>query len=188
MVNLAAGLDARPYRLPLPATLHWIEVNLPDLLREKVDALGVRDPACRVDRFSFDFGRRRKAPRLFCAKSDRVAQRAHHERGPAGVLTALSRRRSGYRLARPEFISSLGSQPCNTGSRGKDKSSVASRTAAGAHPLSVCAGRRNNILPALRMAGGRIPCAVRELDSYQANDGSDVDFSSLRAPRAEASR
>src|SRR5262249_3702282 len=26
VVNLAAGLDARPYRLPLPSTLTWIEV------------------------------------------------------------------------------------------------------------------------------------------------------------------
>src|ERR1043166_6782360 len=26
VLNLAAGLDARPYRLDLPATLHWIDV------------------------------------------------------------------------------------------------------------------------------------------------------------------
>src|SRR5512137_1232315 len=26
VVNLAAGLDSRPYRMPLPASLHWIEV------------------------------------------------------------------------------------------------------------------------------------------------------------------
>src|SRR5262245_28295114 len=27
VVNLAAGLDARPYRMALPATLKWIEVD-----------------------------------------------------------------------------------------------------------------------------------------------------------------
>ena len=32
VVNLAAGLDARPYRMTLPSHLQWIEVDLPDLL------------------------------------------------------------------------------------------------------------------------------------------------------------
>ena len=32
VINLAAGLDARPYRLPLPAALRWVEVDLPELL------------------------------------------------------------------------------------------------------------------------------------------------------------
>src|SRR5579859_5459056 len=35
VVNLAAGLDARPYRMPLPANLRWIEVDLPELLDYK---------------------------------------------------------------------------------------------------------------------------------------------------------
>src|SRR5215467_13602968 len=32
VLNLAAGLDARPYRMELPASLRWIEVDLPDIL------------------------------------------------------------------------------------------------------------------------------------------------------------
>jgi methyltransferase (TIGR00027 family) len=32
VLNLAAGLDARPYRLPLPATLRWLHVDLPDMV------------------------------------------------------------------------------------------------------------------------------------------------------------
>src|SRR6266542_5940827 len=39
VVNLAAGLDARPYRMDLPATLRWIEVDLPELLAYKTEAL-----------------------------------------------------------------------------------------------------------------------------------------------------
>jgi methyltransferase (TIGR00027 family) len=35
VVNLAAGMDTRPYRLPLPASLTWIEADLPALLDEK---------------------------------------------------------------------------------------------------------------------------------------------------------
>jgi O-methyltransferase involved in polyketide biosynthesis len=29
IVNLAAGLDARAYRMQLPKTLKWIDVDLP---------------------------------------------------------------------------------------------------------------------------------------------------------------
>jgi len=35
VVNLAAGLDARPYRMSLPASLQWIEVDLPEILAYK---------------------------------------------------------------------------------------------------------------------------------------------------------
>ena len=35
VLNLAAGLDTRPYRMALPASLQWIEVDLPDLLDYK---------------------------------------------------------------------------------------------------------------------------------------------------------
>lgn len=54
VVNLAAGLDARPYRLPLPASLRWIELDLPELVREKTDALAGDAPRCRLDRVSLD--------------------------------------------------------------------------------------------------------------------------------------
>jgi O-methyltransferase involved in polyketide biosynthesis len=42
VVNLAAGLDARPYRLTLPSQLQWIEVDLPDLLAYKTEQLAVK--------------------------------------------------------------------------------------------------------------------------------------------------
>src|SRR5437764_9971197 len=32
VVNLAAGLDARPYRMELPQALRWIEVDLPQMI------------------------------------------------------------------------------------------------------------------------------------------------------------
>jgi methyltransferase (TIGR00027 family) len=54
VVNLAAGLDARPYRLPLPPTLRWIEVDLPDMVREKSEALAAETPRCRVERIALD--------------------------------------------------------------------------------------------------------------------------------------
>jgi len=54
VVNLAAGLDARPYRLPLPPSLRWVEVDLPEVIREKNEALASATPRCRVERIASD--------------------------------------------------------------------------------------------------------------------------------------
>lgn len=63
VVNLAAGLDARPYRMALPAALNWIEVDLPEILAHKEEILGNEKPVCALERVRLDLadvtGRRR---------------------------------------------------------------------------------------------------------------------------------
>ncbi len=54
VVNLAAGLDARPYRLDLPQSLRWIEVDLPDILSYKEEKLSDAEPRCRLERVRLD--------------------------------------------------------------------------------------------------------------------------------------
>jgi methyltransferase (TIGR00027 family) len=54
VVNLAAGLDTRPYRMELPPTLRWVEVDLPDILDYKEEILGDATPACEVERVRLD--------------------------------------------------------------------------------------------------------------------------------------
>jgi methyltransferase (TIGR00027 family) len=54
VVNLAAGLDARPYRLPLPPSLMWIEVDREAMLAEKRNVLDGARPACQVERIALD--------------------------------------------------------------------------------------------------------------------------------------
>jgi methyltransferase (TIGR00027 family) len=54
VVNLAAGLDARPYRLDLPAPLHWIEMDLPAMTAAKNQALEGEAPRCRLERVAVD--------------------------------------------------------------------------------------------------------------------------------------
>src|SRR5262245_16906233 len=54
VLNLAAGLDTRPYRMDLPASLRWIEVDLPDILDYKEEVLGDAKPACTVERVRLD--------------------------------------------------------------------------------------------------------------------------------------
>lgn len=68
VVNLAAGLDTRPYRMDLPASLHWVEVDLPDILSYKESILDYERPKCRLDRVALDLadgeGRRALFQRL----------------------------------------------------------------------------------------------------------------------------
>jgi methyltransferase (TIGR00027 family) len=54
VVNLAAGLDTRPYRLDLPPTLRWIEADLPDLIAEKQSLLADARPRCELHRVKVD--------------------------------------------------------------------------------------------------------------------------------------
>jgi methyltransferase (TIGR00027 family) len=54
VVNLAAGLDARPYRMELPRSLKWIEVDLPELLAYKETVLKNEVPRCDLERVALD--------------------------------------------------------------------------------------------------------------------------------------
>jgi len=54
VLNLAAGLDARPYRMELPADLVWVEVDLPGMIRHKSAVLAGERPACRLERIGAD--------------------------------------------------------------------------------------------------------------------------------------
>ncbi len=54
VLNLAAGLDTRPYRLPLPASLTWIEVDFPDVIAYKTGQLADARPACALQHVGVD--------------------------------------------------------------------------------------------------------------------------------------
>jgi len=54
VLNLAAGLDTRPYRLVLPPDLTWVEADLPKLLAEKTQLLADQVPRCRLRRTAVD--------------------------------------------------------------------------------------------------------------------------------------
>lgn len=54
VLNLAAGLDARPYRMAVPSNLKWIEIDLPGILAYKEEILRRETPACTLDRIRLD--------------------------------------------------------------------------------------------------------------------------------------
>ena len=65
VVNLAAGLDARPYRLSVPSSLRWIEVDLPELLAYKEGVLRGENPKCQLERVPLDLSNRQARRELF---------------------------------------------------------------------------------------------------------------------------
>jgi methyltransferase (TIGR00027 family) len=72
VINLAAGLDARPYRMGLPSTLQWIEVDLPDILTYKEKILAGEKPVCALERVRLDLADVGARRRLF----EQLGQRA----------------------------------------------------------------------------------------------------------------
>src|SRR6266851_1135926 len=54
VINLAAGLDTRPYRLKVPSSLSWVEADLPAMIEEKERLLADSNPGCVLKRVSSD--------------------------------------------------------------------------------------------------------------------------------------
>ena len=78
VVNLAAGLDARPYRMPLPASLKWIEVDLPAILDYKESLLRRETPACALERVRLDLADRDARRELLQFRGQQRRRSAEH--------------------------------------------------------------------------------------------------------------
>jgi len=76
VLNLAAGFDTRPYRLPLPRGLTWIEADLPAVIDEKQRLLADQTPVCTLVREAVDL-------------ADSAARAALLRRAVAGAANAL---------------------------------------------------------------------------------------------------
>src|ERR1700722_16038100 len=59
VLNLGAGLDTRPYRMKLPATLRWIEMDFPNIVELKKSKLVGYEPVCELERVGVDLLDRR---------------------------------------------------------------------------------------------------------------------------------
>lgn len=72
VVNLAAGLDARPYRMDLPSSVRWVEVDLPEILDYKERILSGEKPKCQIERVRMDLADAEARRELF----ERLASKA----------------------------------------------------------------------------------------------------------------
>jgi methyltransferase (TIGR00027 family) len=102
VLNLAAGLDARPYRLALPPSLRWIDVDLPPMIDYKRELLARERPKCSVEFVGLDLADRQGRRALFArvgAAGKRVLVATE------GLLVYLTREQAG------ELAADLQQQP-----------------------------------------------------------------------------
>lgn len=74
VLNLAAGLDARPFRLDVPASVRWIDTDFSDILRYKQDILAGERPRCTVEFAAADLTRPDERAAVF-QRADRPGAR-----------------------------------------------------------------------------------------------------------------
>lgn len=102
VLNLAAGLDARPYRLALPPALKWIDVDLPPMIDYKRNLLADETPRCALEYVALDLADRAARQELFArvgASGQRVLVATE------GLLVYLTREQAG------ELAADLHAQP-----------------------------------------------------------------------------
>lgn len=78
VLNLAAGLDARPYRMDLPATLRWMHVDMPEMIDYFRGHMAGEKPRCQLEFVAADL-------RDGAARREVFARAAAH--GPVLVIT-----------------------------------------------------------------------------------------------------
>jgi len=65
VLNLAAGLDARAYRLELPQTLRWYDIDLPEISSHKEAILKNDKPKCDYHLVKMDLANQSERARFF---------------------------------------------------------------------------------------------------------------------------
>jgi len=71
-MNLGAGLDTRPYRMDLPESLLWIEVDYPRVIEFKDERLAGQQPRCRLERVPLDLANVAERRKLLAAANARA--------------------------------------------------------------------------------------------------------------------
>jgi methyltransferase (TIGR00027 family) len=72
ILNLGAGLDTRPYRMTLPESLRWIEVDYPHIIELKEERLSGEKARCKLERVRMDLTDRPARQRLLSEMSSRA--------------------------------------------------------------------------------------------------------------------
>ena len=70
VLSIGAGLDSRPWRLELPGTLRWVEVDFPEMLDYKDGVMASTAPRCRRERLAADVSDASGRERVFAAAGD----------------------------------------------------------------------------------------------------------------------
>jgi methyltransferase (TIGR00027 family) len=88
VIDLAAGMDTRPYRLALPSTLTWVDVDFPGITAEKNELLKNEKPNCKVERIATDLSDATARRKLFAELGARTKKALIIAEGLLVYLTA----------------------------------------------------------------------------------------------------
>jgi methyltransferase (TIGR00027 family) len=86
VVNLAAGLDSRPYRLELPASLQWVEIDLAEIVDPKRQILSSEKPRCQLEFITQHLGDEARRRTLFSQLNQRAQRIVAMSEGLLGYL------------------------------------------------------------------------------------------------------
>ena len=70
VLSIGAGLDSRPWRLDLPATLRWVEIDFPEMLDYKDGVMASTVPKCRRERLAANVNHESGRQSVFAAAGD----------------------------------------------------------------------------------------------------------------------
>ena len=97
VINLAAGLDTRPYRMDLPSRVNWIEVDFPEIISYKQEQMEKEAPRCRLERVALDLANVEDRRQLFARISSSMSSPSKAIVLTEGLLSYL----------RPEEVAAL---------------------------------------------------------------------------------
>jgi methyltransferase (TIGR00027 family) len=72
IINLGAGMDARPFRMDLPASLPWIEIDSPRIIEYKQSVLKGEQPRCKLLQIKLDLSDRGARKEIFTDLNSRA--------------------------------------------------------------------------------------------------------------------
>ncbi|HEY4597180.1 MAG TPA: class I SAM-dependent methyltransferase, partial [Thermoanaerobaculia bacterium] len=179
VLNLAAGLDARPWRLPLPPELHWVDVDLPGILNYKTEMLRDETPKCRYEAVTLDL-RDAEARRAVRAARRRIEAGDRRYRR----IADLSRSRAGggarHRSARATGLPGVADRSRQPSADQKDEPDLGKEPGRGRSAVQVRARRKHGFLPALRLARGPVSRGLGGGAAPEPHDEGRLDLEPAR--------
>ncbi|MEP6595845.1 MAG: SAM-dependent methyltransferase [Ginsengibacter sp.] len=87
VINLASGLDARPYRMEMPSVLKWVEIDLPEIMNYKQNILATEKPTCELRSIQLDLSDKKARLKLFNQLNNESTKTLIVSEGLVGYLT-----------------------------------------------------------------------------------------------------
>ena len=100
VINLASGLDTRPYRLPLPSSVTWIDIDLPETINYMNNMMEGERANCKLERIALDLSLREERFILFKELASRGKKILVVAEGLIGYLNDRAAGSLAYDLSR----------------------------------------------------------------------------------------